>query len=193
MHEVAGERPRHSDDVSRQGDREAVCGDRGWGREQIQPGLFRCLGGILVAVTTLAAEGDQIPFSHKKHAVLRLACITCHVTAKRAERAGFPAVSNCMVCHKAVLPSKPAIQRLAGLPSDAKLFASRVKLKLPDFVFFSHARHTTAGIRCESCHGAILEQDSTPTEAPVTMNACVGCHQLKKATVACNACHELSQ
>ncbi len=141
----------------------------------------------------VAAGGEPATFSHRRHAPLKLPCVNCHTGAKKAERAGFPAVSNCMVCHQVILKERPAIRRLAGLPRDAKAFPSTKRPALPDFVFFSHARHAAAEVACEGCHGAVLEMDSVPLEAPRTMKACVECHTGRKATLVCNACHELNQ
>ena len=141
----------------------------------------------------MAAGGEPVPFSHRRHAPLKLPCVNCHTGATKAERAGFPPVSNCMVCHQVILKERPAIRRLAGLPRDGKAFASAKRATLPDFVFFSHSRHAAAEVACESCHGRVLDMDSIPPEAPRTMKACVGCHTGRKATLVCNACHELNQ
>jgi Class III cytochrome C family len=64
----------------------------------------------------------------------------------------------------------------------AKVTPEKPIFVLPDFVVFSHARHKTA---CATCHG----------EKPLAMKmkACVDCHKTNKATVACTACHDLSQ
>jgi hypothetical protein len=98
-----------------------------------------------------------------------------------------------MVCHQAALQSSPPIKRLTALAKDAKPFPSKPERGLADFVFFSHARHSAAGIECATCHGPVMEQDAAPSEAPRTMKACVDCHRKNKAAVACNACHELNQ
>ena len=57
------------------------------------------------------------------------------------ERAGFPAASKCMVCHREVAKDTNAIQRLAALDKDTAIVPVKPLYTLPDFVFFSHARH----------------------------------------------------
>jgi Zn-finger protein len=134
-----------------------------------------------------------MPFSHKRHAPLRLPCASCHQGAQKTERAGYPGVSNCMVCHQSVKREAPAIERLAALPADAKPFPTGKARRLPDFVFFSHAQHAAGGATCVACHGSVLEQDARPEQAPRKMKACVDCHLKHEATVVCTACHELNQ
>ena len=48
---------------------------------------------------------------------------------------------------------------------------------LPDFVYFSHARHVTAGLACQLCHGAVETMTQVRQEEPLTMGWCVGCHR----------------
>ncbi len=98
-----------------------------------------------------------------------------------------------MVCHQSVKREAPAIERLAALAADAKPFPTGKVRRLPDFIFFSHARHATGGVTCVPCHGSVLEQDTRPEQGPRTMKACVDCHRKHEATVACTACHELNQ
>jgi hypothetical protein len=94
-----------------------------------------------------------------------------------SERAGFPAIEQCRVCHAS---------------SDAKIPSSRV-FKVPDFVFFSHARHGAKGVKCQSCHGDVWSADVLKPAPAINMKFCVDCHKTKGATIVCTACHELSQ
>ena len=121
---------------------------------------------------------EPAPFSHKRHGELNLQCAFCHKTAATAERATFPAWKTCQTCHteKAEQP----------IPS------TRV-YKLPDFVFFSHARHSAARVECAACHGDVKSQAKIELHRSTKMAACVDCHKVAKATVVCNACHELGQ
>jgi len=98
-----------------------------------------------------------------------------------------------MTCHRAVKTESPDIKRLAALPADARPFPTRRVYELADFVFFSHARHRRAEIDCRDCHGAVMEHDVVTRQAATTMKACVDCHKSRRASVACNLCHELSQ
>jgi len=135
--------------------------------------------GLLLLLAAIAAHGaEPAPFSHKTHAGVNLACTFCHKTAATAERATFPAFSTCKTCHveKAEQP----------LPSQ------RV-YRLPDFVFFSHGRHAAAKVECAACHGDVKAQAKIEVHRSTKMAACVDCHKEHKATVVCNACHELGQ
>jgi hypothetical protein len=110
--------------------------------------------------------------------------------AATGERAGFPTVSKCIACHREVKKLSPLIRRLAALPGDSKPFPAVRVHKLADFVFFSHARHLVAKIACQNCHGAVMQGVQ---EAPTTMKACADCHKANRASMVCNACHELNQ
>ena len=117
------------------------------------------------------------PFSHKKHAPLKLPCTGCHAGAEAQGQAGFPALEKCQVCHKDLA---------------LKIPSNRV-YKLPDFVIFSHSRHWNAKIDCRTCHGDVSQQDTVSVFRSTKMFACVECHKEKNATQVCTACHELGQ
>ncbi len=128
----------------------------------------------MLAAGSLAAE----PFSHKRHAAMKMKCTACHATAESAAQAGFPALTKCQTCHP----------DMAALPArSARVY--RVK----DFVFFNHQRHADAKVVCATCHGEVFTMDTLKQERPVTMVACVACHKEQKASIACNLCHELGQ
>ena len=118
-------------------------------------------------------------------------CVYCHEKAAASERAGFPAASKCMVCHQEAAKDAESIQRLAALPKDTKIAPEKPLYKLPDFVFFSHARHK-AKVSCDTCHGNVWAGDTVKLQLS-KMKACVDCHKSSRATVTCTACHELSQ
>ena len=128
---------------------------------------------IWVCLLVLLADND---FSHRKHAPLKMKCTQCHMTAEKEEIANFPEVAKCRICHT-TMPDR-------DIPS------RRVYL-VRDFVFFSHATHSAAKVGCASCHGEVNNQDVLKIERPTTMAACVSCHKETKATLECNACHEL--
>jgi hypothetical protein len=94
---------------------------------------------------------------------------------------GFPASdAQCKTCHP------ESVERFAKLPF-------RRVYKLPDFIFFSHARHVTAKVECKTCHGEVAAQDLVQLEIKPTMKSCVDCHKANQATIVCTACHELNQ
>jgi hypothetical protein len=99
-----------------------------------------------------------------------LKCVSCHATAESSERASFPEAQKCQVCHATL-----------DVPKNQKITPEKPIYALPDFVFFSHAKHKTG---CTACHGGVW--------ANFKMKDCVDCHKSKKAPVACNVCHDLS-
>jgi len=105
-------------------------------------------------------------------------CVSCHEKAEREERAGFPAVDQCKVCHVDM--------------AERKIPLSRV-YRIPEFVFFSHGGHATAKVECKSCHGDVLQQETVKAEQQPKMKWCIDCHKQNKATIVCNSCHELGQ
>ena len=137
---------------------------------------------VLAAAAVLQAGDNPPVFSHKLHAPLKLACSTCHKTADKNERAGFPVRSDCMVCHASFKTEKIASS-----------FPSQRVYKVADYVIFSHARHRAAEIECSTCHGSVTARDVMRVEHPTTMKACVDCHKSRNATTNCAACHELGQ
>jgi hypothetical protein len=72
-------------------------------------------------------------------------------------------------------------------------FPSKRTYQVPDFVFFSHAKHTAAKVECASCHGMVYETELAKPATLPRMDACVDCHKSRGATIVCTACHELSQ
>jgi hypothetical protein len=129
---------------------------------------------LLLAAGSLAGE----PFSHKRHAAMKLKCTACHATAESAAQASFPDLAKCQTCHP----------EMAALPARSpRLY--RVK----DFVTFNHQRHAEAKAPCATCHGEVYTMEPLKVERPVTMVACVACHKERKASIACNLCHELGQ
>jgi hypothetical protein len=136
----------------------------------------------------------QIPnapfdFSHKKHADIKQ-CAFCHETATTGSKASFPVQGKCMVCHAGIKRDSEAIKQLAAIPKDAHITPEKPLYKLPEFVYFSHARHSSANIECEQCHGNVFEQDSVSLHMPMRMKACVDCHRSNAAAVTCASCHE---
>jgi hypothetical protein len=119
--------------------------------------------------------------------------VYCHAKAVSGDRAGFPAASKCMVCHREVAKDTATVQRLAALANDTPIVPEKPLYVLPDFVFFSHARHNTEKVSCHTCHGNVWAEDAVKAQLRMRMKACVDCHKIHHAVVTCTACHELSQ
>lgn len=136
--------------------------------------------GACVALCAVLGFGQEPVFSHKRHedAQVKLACTFCHKGAKTEFHAGFPEWKTCKTCH---------------VDKAERTIPSRRVYKVPDFVFWSHEQHSLARIECTTCHGEVAAQDVLAEFRSTKMYACVNCHKEKKATVRCNACHELGQ
>src|SRR5580700_4272187 len=59
------------------------------------------------------APEQPLPYSHKTHVGLGLACRLCHVNPAPGTEMAFPATSTCMNCHNMVVTDRPAIKKLA--------------------------------------------------------------------------------
>ena len=49
--------------------------------------------------------------------------------------------------------------------------------KSPDYVYFDHSAHITAGVGCASCHGRIDEMEVVSQDQPLSMGWCLECHR----------------
>ena len=138
----------------------------------------------------LAAQ--PVPFDHKLHAANRIACTDCHPGARTGERAGLPDRDLCMLCHQSIAADHGKIRQVAALPAGSRIDWVRA-YRVPDFVFFSHAEHASAGIECESCHGPVSSRPVLGQEVSINMVACMNCHAQRQASNECFVCHDLGQ
>ena len=148
---------------------------------------------IQTAAEASNASNAPLNFSHKRHGEMKLQCGFCHETATTGAKASFPVEGKCMVCHAAVKRDSDAIKQLAAIPRDAHIVPERPLYKLPEFAYFSHARHSSAKIECEQCHGNVYEQDVVGLHMPMRMKACVDCHKANGVAGNCTTCHEAFQ
>lgn len=163
-------------------------------------GVFTLLQAAFATAQTVsnaqipgAITSANVPFSHKRHADLKIECAYCHERALTGERAGFPAASKCMVCHTQVARDTETIRRLAALAKDTRITPEKPVYRLPDFTNFSHARHKTETIFCGACHGNVWASHVIEQQLSMKMKACVDCHRTNRAAVTCTTCHELFQ
>ena len=61
--------------------------------------------------------------------------------------------------------------------------------RLPDFAFFSHASHVTAGLACQTCHGQVQQMVRVAQQETMTMGWCLDCHRREGSSVDCGKCH----
>jgi hypothetical protein len=146
---------------------------------------------------------QPIAFSHKLHAgAMEISCVYCHLGVETSRYAGLPALSTCMNCHKTVTASldqqkaniseSPELRKLYdALALDKALKPVPGQLQkpiawqrvhqLPDFVYFDHRAHVSAGLPCQSCHGPIDNMDRVRQVETLAMGWCVNCHRQSTA------------
>jgi hypothetical protein len=158
-------------------------------------GLFLVVT-ILMAMrwhTAHRAPEQPIAFSHKKHVTeLGLECLYCHEYADKSPQAGVPPVATCMDCHEAVAVEKEEIQKLHKYWNDREPIPwERVhRIRVRNYVVFTHKRHVKAGIECTECHGDVRLMDRVRKVRSLNMGWCVTCHRAKGASVDCLTCHK---
>ena len=130
-------------------------------------------------ITGQGVPFDQpISFDHRHH--VRddgIDCLYCHVSATRAASAGIPPTELCLNCHNQIWNDSPLLQVVWHSFASRQPIAWTRVTRLPDFVFFNHAAHTTAGVGCETCHGRIDRMARVYQAAPLTMGWCLDCHR----------------
>ncbi len=137
-----------------------------------------CIGTAFLMGACLSAQ--PAVFSHKTHAPLKQPCTQCHAGAVTGERARFPALATCVVCH-------------TKMTEEQASFPTRRAFRMPDFVYFSHKVHADAKAACVKCHGDVTSMHPVSPAVEMNMKFCVDCHKTTEAAVDCFVCHELGQ
>ena len=142
-----------------------------------------------------AAPLQPIPYSHKVHLAGGMQCQDCHTNPEPGNLMTFPATSKCMQCHATIAKDKPAIQKLAEYDRSQKPVPWVRVYKLLPGVEWSHRKHVSAGVKCETCHGPIAQMDAMSEVTSVTsMSGCLNCHasaeaKAHNAETSCATCH----
>ena len=130
---------------------------------------------------------DQpIKFSHAVHAGQnKTDCNYCHYSARSSKTSGIPPGNVCLNCHFLVKSgTRSGVTEINKLTRalDSGRAVEWVRIyRLPDFVFFSHAQHVTAGeIACEACHGDVKTMDRLWQVPSLGMGWCLKCHDSRK-------------
>ncbi|HEX7492840.1 MAG TPA: cytochrome c3 family protein [Bacteroidales bacterium] len=136
------------------------------------------------------APAQPIKFSHAVHAGQnKTDCNYCHYTARISKTAGIPSGSICYNCHFLVRNgTRSGATEIAKILAhlDEKKPVEWVRIyKLPDFVFFSHEQHVSAGqITCDACHGNVKEMDRLYQVPDLSMGWCIDCHKTRKVNIS---------
>lgn len=138
-----------------------------------------------------AGPAQPIPFSHRLHVSIKeIDCRFCHYGVERGPHAGLPSTTKCLYCHKHIIPEHPKILELKGYDERGEAVPWRKITWLPDHVYFSHQRHIRKNVDCVECHGQIETMDRIKEAHRFKMGFCLECHQKRKASEDCWACHK---
>ena len=154
---------------------------------------LRVLAAAAALLAAWAADGpaQPLPFSHKDHAgTLELPCKMCHPSPDPGESMTIAPPSVCMQCHSAIKADGPPIQKLAQYAAQGKPVPWVRVYEIPAWVNFSHRAHIAAKNTCEDCHGKVAERHVLYREVNLNMGTCMECHAARRASAACNFCHE---
>jgi hypothetical protein len=121
---------------------------------------------------------QPVAYSHKLHAGdLGLDCRYCHGNAERSAKASVPPTETCMNCHAKVrTDSLKLLPVRESFATDKPIPWVRVH-NLPDYAYFDHSAHTTAGVGCVSCHGRVDQMPQVKQTEPLSMGFCLDCHR----------------
>jgi hypothetical protein len=141
-----------------------------------------------------ARQGQPIAFNHKAHVGAGLECTICHRYVREQAFATLPTLETCLMCHATKMSDNPEEERVREFANRGEpLRWRRLYVLAPDAAaYFSHRRHVAQGnIPCATCHGPMAEQTTPPAGALVRfdMEFCIACHEQKKVSTACAACH----
>jgi menaquinone reductase, multiheme cytochrome c subunit len=124
------------------------------------------------------APEQPVAYSHKLHAGnMGLDCTYCHYTVTKAAYAAIPATEVCMNCHARVKTQSPKLTRVRDSYADGSPIPWVKVHRLPDYVYFNHQAHVTAGVSCVSCHGRVDQMIEVKQEKPLNMGWCLECHR----------------
>lgn len=153
---------------------------------------------VVAAVSYLDVRKEQrevsqpIAFNHRVHVEdQELECSMCHPFYESEISSGMPGAETCAMCHLEPQGESASERTLvAKLQAGEPLEWGRL-FRQPPHVFYSHRRHVVvAGIQCEVCHGQIGLSERPPSQAaPMSMEACLDCHEREQASGDCTACH----
>lgn len=121
---------------------------------------------------------QPVKYSHKLHAGnMGMDCTYCHYTVTKAAYAAIPSTEVCMNCHVKVKPNSAKLELVRDSYKTGKAIPWVKVHFLPDYVYFNHQSHVTAGVSCVSCHGRVDQMIEVQQVQPLNMAWCLDCHR----------------
>jgi hypothetical protein len=163
--------------------------------------------GLLADVAIAKSPADEtIRFNHQKHVAAGAQCIFCHPGVLDGPVATLPSLAKCVGCHQNIQVTSGegevtvANSGQAGVDILMRHWEEGIPLRWekthdqPDFVYFTHQPHVTAGVNCESCHGDVGQKTVARPAYRINMGFCLHCHrkqspQKTSRLVSCSTCH----
>jgi len=121
---------------------------------------------------------QPVEYSHKVHAGdMGIDCRYCHNYVETSTRANIPPTQTCMNCHTIVSAgSEKMLPVIESWTTNRPIEWVRVH-KLPDYAYFDHSAHLSAGVGCFSCHGNVTKMEKITQVQPLSMSWCLDCHR----------------
>ena len=151
------------------------------------------LAGAVYDFFAVTRDPEQpLEFPHDIHAGKGIACTDyCHEAVSTGPEAGLPSVRTCLICHSTIATERPRIRELTAMSERGEDFVWQRVYGYPHtaHVRFNHAPHIRAEVQCSTCHGDIAAGTVAQRNVDLTMGFCVNCHNERKASIDCLACH----
>lgn len=143
-----------------------------------------CVGGVVgylalpENIETGYSPQQPVPYSHKLHAGnLGMDCYYCHNTVMKAGHAAVPSTETCMNCHTRVKADSAALAPIRASYATGEPVKWVKVHALPDYAYFNHSAHLSAGVSCVSCHGRVDQMVEVTQVKPLNMGWCLECHR----------------
>ena len=121
---------------------------------------------------------QPVPFSHALHAgELGLDCRYCHNTVEYSSHAAIPPTMTCMGCHTAIKAESEKLDLIRSSSATGMPVPWIRVHDLPDYVYFNHSAHLTAGVSCVECHGRVDRMEQVHQVGELSMGWCLDCHR----------------
>ena len=121
---------------------------------------------------------QPVEYSHRLHVgELGLDCRYCHASVEISPVANVPPTATCMNCHQLVMRDSAKLAPIRDSAANNRPMRWIRVHELPDYAYFTHRSHVTAGIGCVTCHGRVDEMETVTLTTPLSMSWCLDCHR----------------